>query len=64
MSLGELVVHRGTRVEATDDFVGNVDELVVGPDHGYMTHVDLTLTEACQGAERLLEIDGYCKTHR
>jgi len=37
--LGEMAVRRGTRVEATDGYVGKVDELVVGPDHGYMTHL-------------------------
>ena len=39
LPLGELAVRRGTRVEATDGYVGKVDELVVGQDHGYMTHL-------------------------
>ena len=39
LPLGELAVRRGTRVEATDGYVGKVDELVIGPDHGYMTHL-------------------------
>ena len=29
---GELAVHRGTRVEATDGYVGKVDEFVVNPE--------------------------------
>ncbi len=35
----ELVVHRGTRVEATDGTVGHVDELLVDPDTGNVTHL-------------------------
>jgi hypothetical protein len=36
---GELVVRRGTRVEATDGFVGKVDEFVVNPENCHITHV-------------------------
>lgn len=36
---GELVVHRGTRVEATDGYVGKVDEFVVNPENGLITHL-------------------------
>ena len=36
---GELVVRRGTRVEATDGYVGKVDEFVVNPANGHMTHL-------------------------
>jgi PRC-barrel domain len=36
---GELAVRRGTRVEATDGFVGKVDEFVVNPDSGRITHL-------------------------
>ncbi len=36
---GELAVQRGTRVEATDGFVGHVDEFVVNPDNGHITHL-------------------------
>jgi sporulation protein YlmC with PRC-barrel domain len=36
---GELAVHRGTRVEATDGYVGNVDEFVVNPDNGHITYL-------------------------
>jgi sporulation protein YlmC with PRC-barrel domain len=37
--LGELAVTRGTRVEATDGFVGKVDEFVVNPENGHITHL-------------------------
>ena len=36
---GELIVHRGTHVEATDGYVGKVDEFVVHPDTGRITHM-------------------------
>ena len=36
---GELAVRRGTRVEATDGYVGRVDEFVINPENGYITHL-------------------------
>ena len=36
---GELTVHRGTPVEATDGYVGKVDEFVVHPETGHITHL-------------------------
>jgi hypothetical protein len=36
---GELTVRRGTHVEATDGFVGKVDEFVINPETGYITHL-------------------------
>ncbi len=36
---GELAVRRGTRVEATDGFVGKVDEFVINPENGHITHL-------------------------
>ena len=36
---GELAVRRGTRVEATDGYVGHVDEFVVNPKSGRITHL-------------------------
>jgi len=36
---GELTVNRGTTVEATDGYVGKVDEFVVSPDTGHITHL-------------------------
>ena len=37
--LGELAVQRGTRVEATDGYVGNVDEFVVNPENYQISHL-------------------------
>ena len=36
---GELAVSRGTRVEATDGYVCKVDEFVVNPENGHITHL-------------------------
>jgi PRC-barrel domain len=36
---GELAVRRGTRVEATDGYVGRVDEFAVNPENGHITHL-------------------------
>ncbi len=36
---GEMSVCRGTRVEATDGFVGRVDELVVNAENDHITHL-------------------------
>jgi sporulation protein YlmC with PRC-barrel domain len=36
---GELAVQRGTRVDATDGYVGKVDEFVVNPENGHITHL-------------------------
>ena len=36
---GELAVRRGTRVEATDGYVGRVDEFVVNSENGHITHL-------------------------
>ncbi len=36
---GELAVTRGTRVEAMDGFVGKVDEFVVNPENGHISHL-------------------------
>lgn len=38
---GELAVRRGTRVRATDGWVGRVDEFIVGPVSGNITHLCL-----------------------
>lgn len=36
---GELSARRGTRVEATDGLIGKVDEFVVNPQSGHITHL-------------------------
>ena len=36
---GEFGVRRGTRVKATDGFIGHVDEFVVNPENRHITHM-------------------------
>jgi sporulation protein YlmC with PRC-barrel domain len=36
---GELAVRRGTHVEATDGYVGKVDEFIINPENGHITHL-------------------------
>jgi sporulation protein YlmC with PRC-barrel domain len=36
---GELAVRRGARVQATDGYVGRVDEFLVDPTNGHITHL-------------------------
>ncbi|MBN1660271.1 MAG: DUF2171 domain-containing protein, partial [Anaerolineae bacterium] len=36
---GDLAVRRGARVQATDGRVGQVDEFLVDPESGYITHL-------------------------
>jgi hypothetical protein len=36
---GELAVWRGTRVEATDGYIGKVDEFVVNAENGHITYL-------------------------
>jgi sporulation protein YlmC with PRC-barrel domain len=38
---GELAIRRGARVEATDGHVGRVDEFLVDPANGHITHLVL-----------------------
>jgi uncharacterized protein YrrD len=37
--MGELAIRRGSRVEASDGYVGKVDEFVVHPESSHMTHL-------------------------
>jgi hypothetical protein len=36
---GELTVWHGTRIEAKDGYAGHVDEFVVNPENGHITHM-------------------------
>ena len=36
---GELAIHRGTRVKATNGYVGHIDEFVVNPENGHITYL-------------------------
>lgn len=32
-------MNRGTRIEATDGYIGHIDEFVVNPEKGHITHL-------------------------
>lgn len=51
---GELAVRRGARVRATDGRVGRVDEFVVDPESGHITH--LVLREGLPWDKRHVDI--------
>jgi sporulation protein YlmC with PRC-barrel domain len=36
---GEVALRRGSRVEATDGVVGHIDEFIIDPKHGHITHL-------------------------
>lgn len=36
---GELVVHHGAKVEATDGSIGKIDEFLINPENGHITHL-------------------------
>jgi sporulation protein YlmC with PRC-barrel domain len=36
---GELAVYRGTQVKAKDGYIGRVDEFVINPENGLITHL-------------------------
>ena len=48
---GETSINRGTIVEATDGEVGKVDELLINPDSGEITHVILRMGQALSKKE-------------
>jgi len=41
---GDLAIRRGARVQATDGRVGQIDQFLVDPDSGYITHLCLRET--------------------
>ena len=63
---GFVVVSKGMAVEATDGFVGNVDELVIDPKTGAVTHLVMRTGHLWGSAEisipvhQIKEIDSFC----
>ncbi|MBV7331608.1 PRC-barrel domain-containing protein [Chloroflexi bacterium TSY] len=51
---GEMAVHRGAKVEAIDGNVGQIDEFLVDPDTGHITH--LILGEDSSGKKKEVAI--------
>jgi hypothetical protein len=60
---GELAVHRGTRVEATDGFVGHVDEFVVNPENGHITHMVMREGHLWGQKDVIIPLSAMGKTH-
>ncbi len=60
---GELAVRRGTRVEATDGDVGQVDEFVVNPENGHITHLVLREGHLWGQREVLIPLSAIGETH-
>lgn len=62
---GKLAVRRGMSIEATDGYVGTVDELVVDPDSGKVSHFVLRKghlwgeTEVTLPVSQLERVEGY-----
>ena len=61
---GELVVRRGTRVEATDGYVGKVDEFVVNPENGHITHLVMREGHLWGKKEVIIPLSAMGNTHK
>jgi sporulation protein YlmC with PRC-barrel domain len=60
---GEMVVRRGTRVAATDGYVGNVDEFVVNPENGHITHLVMREGHVWGQKDVIIPISAMGDTH-
>jgi sporulation protein YlmC with PRC-barrel domain len=61
---GELAVRRGTRVEATDGYVGKVDEFVVNPENGYITHLVMREGHLWGKKDVIIPVSAMGDTHK
>ena len=61
---GELAVCRGTRVEAKEGFVGNVDEFVVNAENGYITHSVMREGYLCGKKDVIIPLFELDNTHK
>ena len=60
---GELDVNRGTRVEAKDGYVGEVDEFVVNPKNGLITHLVIREGHPWGKKDVIIPLSAMGKTH-
>jgi sporulation protein YlmC with PRC-barrel domain len=60
---GELAVQRGTRVEATDGYVGKVDEFVVNSENGHITHLVMREGHLWGKKEVIIPLSAMGDTH-
>lgn len=60
---GDLAVNRGTRVEATNGYVGKVDEFVVNPENCHITHLVMREGHLWGEKEVIIPISTIDKTY-
>jgi hypothetical protein len=60
---GELAVERGTRIEATDGPVGRVDEFVVNPENGHITHLVMREGHMWGQKDIMIPVSAIGETH-
>ncbi len=60
---GELAVQRGTRVEATDGQVGKVDEFVINPENGHITHLVMREGHLWGKKDVIIPVSAMGETH-
>ena len=60
---GELAVRRGTRVEATDGYVGKVDEFVVNLENGHITHLVMREGHLWGKKDMIIPVSAMGDTH-
>ena len=60
---GELSIRRGTRVEATDGYVGQVDEFVVNPENCHITHLVMREGHVWGQKEVIIPLSAMGDTH-
>ena len=61
--LGEMTVRRGTHIEATDGYVGQVDEFVVNPGNGHITHLVMREGNLLSQKDVIIPISAMGDTH-
>jgi len=57
-----LAIHRGTRVEATDGYVGRIDEFVVNPENGHITYLVMREGPLCGKKDVIIPLSAMDKT--
>ena len=60
---GELGLNRGTRVEATDGYVGHIDEFVVNPKNKHITHLVMREGHLWGQKDVIIPVSAMGETH-
>jgi sporulation protein YlmC with PRC-barrel domain len=61
--VGELTVQRGSRVEATDGYVGKVDEFVLNPESTHITHLVMREGHPWGKRDMIIPVSAMRDTH-